>query len=74
MPAPDEATRLGLLDHFSRRSGLDVQGALVGRMREELLGEKGEGMSGAVIENMCREAVMGIVREGLSEHNGTVIQ
>ena len=66
VPAPDEATRISLLHHFARRSGLEIEGELVKRMQEEVVGIKGEGKSGAVIENMCREAVMSIVRKGLS--------
>lgn len=56
VPLPDEKERILLLNYFAKKCGLLSPGAA--EAGEDLAQRLREGMSGAEIENMCREATL----------------
>lgn len=56
MPLPNPAERLELLNYFAKKCGLLRDGAT--EASAELKEKLKEGMSGAEVENLCREATL----------------
>ncbi len=61
VPLPSTAERIQLLTYFAKKCGLLRDGAT--EASEELLLKLREGMSGAEIENLCREATLDLHRK-----------
>lgn len=56
VPLPNPAERLQLLNYFAKKCGLLADGTA--EASAELVQRLKEGMSGAEIENVCREATL----------------
>jgi ATP-dependent 26S proteasome regulatory subunit len=61
VPGPDTATQIALLNYFASRCNLPAE--TVTSLQAELR----EGMSGADVENVCREAGMTLLRTQLEK-------
>jgi len=61
VPSPDETTRMALLDYFANKCNLPLE-----RVEELKRLELKEGISGAEVENVCREEAMRVLSAKLS--------
>ena len=61
VPLPNANERVLLLNYFAKKCGLLGEGST--EASEELLLKLKEGMSGAEIENLCREATLDLHRK-----------
>eukprot|EP01041_Mallomonas_annulata_P004596 gene4596-9132_t len=64
VPCPNENDRIALLEYFCRRSGLSD-----GNIQNDLKTSLRAGMSGADVENVCREAAMSCLRDIVNKTN-----